>query len=72
MDMNDAPANRAVVHRGGLNALYADWSVKQTRTARLTRHINLINTWELQIPSGAALRGRRYAHFQLWLELDRS
>jgi prepilin-type N-terminal cleavage/methylation domain-containing protein/prepilin-type processing-associated H-X9-DG protein len=67
MDMNDAPANRAVVHRGGLNALYADWSAKAVPTGLVKRHIDEINAQE----AAGAAAGKRWAHFQLWLEMDR-
>jgi prepilin-type N-terminal cleavage/methylation domain-containing protein len=71
MDMNDAPTNRAVVHRGGLNALYGDWSAKTVPTELVRRHVEHINSWEVQGTGAPARRGRRFAHFQLWLELDR-
>ncbi len=71
MDMNDAIYNRAIVHRGGMNALYADWSAKTVPTDMIRRHVDVLNTWEAQGTGGAALRGRRWALNQIWLELDR-
>jgi hypothetical protein len=67
MDMNDATANRAVVHRGGLNALYGDWSAKTVPTGLVKRHVDEINLAE----NGGTTAHRRWAHFQLWLEMDR-
>lgn len=67
MDMNDAPANRAVVHRGGLNALYADWSAKMVPTGLVKRHVDEINAME----AASSRAAQRWAHFQLWLEMDR-
>lgn len=67
MDMNDTISNRAVVHRGGMNALYADWSAKTVPTGMVKRHVDQINKWE-RTPD---TKKRRRAHFDLWLELDR-
>lgn len=67
MDMNDSSSNRAVVHKGGLNALYADWSAKTVPTDMVRRHVNNINKWE----AAGDIKKTRRAHFNLWLELDR-
>ena len=55
------------VHKGGLNALYADWSAKTVPTGLIKQHVDAINTWEI----AGNTAGKRWAHFQLWLEMDR-
>ena len=71
MDLNANPVNRAVVHRGGSNALYANWSAKTIPTEYVQKHINAIEAEELSGPNGANTKAARWAYFQLWRELDR-
>jgi len=66
MDLSDIPSNRKVVHRGGVNVLYANWSAKYVPNEYIAKHMRNI---ESQDPNGGprALR----AYFDLWRELDR-
>jgi hypothetical protein len=71
MDLNFASVNRAVVHRGGSNALYANWSAKTVPPEYVQKHIKAIEAEENSGPNGANTRAARWAFFQLWRELDR-
>jgi prepilin-type N-terminal cleavage/methylation domain-containing protein len=65
MDLNDSKPNRRAVHRGGVNALYANWSAKYVPQEYIARHVQAI---ESQPPFTPAFRR---AWFDLWQELDR-
>jgi hypothetical protein len=68
MDLNANPVNRAVLHRGASNALYANWSAKTVPNEYIQKHIKNIETEEA---INANSKAARWAYFQLWRELDR-
>jgi prepilin-type N-terminal cleavage/methylation domain-containing protein len=61
-------SNGVTVHGGGLNALYANWSAKYIPREHIAEHLKTIEVEESINVNG---RGARWAHFQLWNELDR-
>jgi prepilin-type N-terminal cleavage/methylation domain-containing protein len=71
MDLNANPLNRAVLHRGASNALYANWSAKTIPNEYVQKHIKNIEGEENSGPNGANTKAARWAYFQLWRELDR-
>jgi type II secretory pathway pseudopilin PulG len=68
MDLNSSEENRLGVHRGGVNALYANWSAKYIPQEYIERHLK-----NLRVQETANLNGRpaRRAHFDVWRELDK-
>jgi len=56
------------IHRGGVNALYANWSAKHVPQQFIDEHLRTI---ELEEGINPTSRGSRWAHFQLWNALDR-
>ena len=67
MDLNSSQVNRAVGHRGGVNALYANWSAKYVPSEYIKKHLDNLLAQEQASING---RGARRAHFDLWQELD--
>ena len=68
MDMNSSIANRNAVHKGGICALYADYSSKVVPLQYIKKHIDNINKEEILNVNS---RPCRRAHFDMWQELDR-
>jgi len=67
MDLNSSQVNRAVGHRGAVNALYANWAAKTVPDEYIKKWLDQIQAQEaININGGAARR----AHFSMWLELD--
>jgi len=60
--------NGVTVHRGGVNALYANWSAKYIPQEQIAEQLKTIDLEESINVNG---RGARWAHFQFWNELDR-
>ena len=70
-DLIDAdPTNRRLIHRGGWNVLYANWSARFVPQANVARHVANLERQEAAYPNGAP--AVRRAWFDLWQELDRS
>ena len=67
-DMIPQGSSAQPIHRGGLNALYANWSAKHVPQEHLREQLK---TLEAEEAIGVNTRGARWAHFQLWNELDR-
>ena len=57
-----------MIHRGGVNALYANWSAKYVPQEYIEEQLLTI---EAEEALSTTSRGARWAHFQLWNELDR-
>ncbi|MEA2711684.1 MAG: hypothetical protein QOF78_4285 [Phycisphaerales bacterium] len=71
MDLNSGTANRNAIHRGGSNALYANWSAKYIPQEYVQKHLKNIEAEENSGQNGANTKAARWAYFQLWNELDR-
>ena len=56
MDLNSGAVNRAVFHRGGSNALYANWSAKTIPPEYVQKHIKNIETEEAVNANSRAAR----------------
>ena len=69
MDLSDVPSNRKLVHRGGVNVLYANGAAKSVPQAYLARHVKALEVQEAANPNGGAPVLRAY--FNMWQELDR-
>ena len=67
-DLIPSASNGATIHRGGVNALYANWSAKHVPQEYLDEQLKTIESEEAINPTS---RGARWAHFQLWNALDR-
>jgi prepilin-type N-terminal cleavage/methylation domain-containing protein len=67
-DLILTPNTGGSIHRGGVNALYANWSAKYVPQQFIEEHLRTI---ELEEAISTTSRGSRWAHFQLWNELDR-
>jgi prepilin-type N-terminal cleavage/methylation domain-containing protein len=69
-DLIDITAvNRKLIHRGGWNVLYANWSAKLVPKECFARHVEVLEEMEAANPNGAP--AVRRAWFDLWQELDR-
>lgn len=68
MDLNDSKFNRRAVHRGGVNALYADYSAKSVPQEYITKHVKNLEIQEAAYPNGGP--PVRRAFFDMWQELD--
>jgi hypothetical protein len=69
MDLSDIPSNRKLVHRGGVNVLYANWAAKYVPREYIAKQVQYLESQETAYPSGGAPQLRAY--FNLWQELDR-
>lgn len=67
-DMIPTVSSGNTIHRGGVNALYANWSAKHVPQEFIAEQLRTLESEEAISPSS---RGARWAHFQLWNELDR-
>ncbi len=67
-DLILTPNTGGSIHRGGMNALYASWSAKYVPQQFIDEHLRAI---EMEEAMSTTSRGARWAHFQLWNELDR-
>jgi hypothetical protein len=69
MDLSDIPSNRRLVHRGGVNVLYANWAAKYVPQEYIAKHVKKLELQEAANPNGGAPVLRAY--FDMWQELDR-
>ena len=68
-DLIDVDAtNRRLIHCGGWNVLYANWSAKFVPQQCFARHVENLETQEAANPNGGPAVKR--AWFDLWQELD--
>ena len=67
-DLILTPNTGGSIHRGGMNVLYANWSAKYVPQTFIDEHLRTI---EAEEAISTVSRGSRWAHFQLWNELDR-
>jgi prepilin-type N-terminal cleavage/methylation domain-containing protein len=65
MDLNSSKTNRAVVHRGGVNVLYANWGAKYVPAEYIKKWIDALEPLEAANAAPA-----RKACFNMWNELD--
>jgi prepilin-type N-terminal cleavage/methylation domain-containing protein len=69
MDLSDIPSNRKVVHRGGVNVLYANWAAKYVPKEYIARQVRNLEEKEHDYPNGGPPVLKAY--FGMWRELDR-
>ena len=62
--------NRRLIHHGGWNVLYANWSARLVPQECFARQVKNLEVQEAAYPNGAP--AVRRAWFDLWLELDRN
>jgi prepilin-type N-terminal cleavage/methylation domain-containing protein len=67
-DMITTVSNGNPIHRGGVNALYANWSARHVPQPFVEEQLRTI---EAEEAISTVSRGARWAHFQFWNELDR-
>jgi prepilin-type N-terminal cleavage/methylation domain-containing protein len=68
MDLNSTVANRNAVHKGGVCALYNDWSAKLIPIDYIRQYINRINLEEAT--ASPYTEKARFAHFEMWKAMD--
>jgi prepilin-type N-terminal cleavage/methylation domain-containing protein len=66
-DLTDNQSNRNNVHKGGMNALYNDWSAQTIPNGAIKDNFDKIRAADAASPYNAA---NRKAYFELWLTFD--
>jgi prepilin-type N-terminal cleavage/methylation domain-containing protein len=68
MDHTDTELNRRLIHRGGMNVLYANWSAKTIPQPTIDKYLDKIWALSNANPNGGPVV--RAAWFEMWTALD--
>jgi hypothetical protein len=68
MDHTDTELNRKVIHPGGMNVLYANWSSKTIPQQIIDKHLDKIWSLSAAYPKGGPVV--REAWFSMWMALE--